>query len=296
MPDTLDETARDLMEIKDYFDSLVEEGRLNEDYTLNADYEEFEDGEEDDDIDNGWEDDEFTPEIGEDYWDEREQRFEYDIWLDDLSRHLNLLKIDCMPVTENPGEKVRQVIGYEFVNENLLRQAFTRRAFAVEYGLSGCNEELEFLGDTVLNTIVTRDMLRQLSSVNEEKTEAPFSVRFQEGGLTKIRSRFVSTVDCEWDWKIITDVVDKLICVQLEKPDEFLKASHYDIFNAWHQRRFGTMPEYEVYTFKDWCECTLRYRVPANEKGISQYQRVDVRRAAAGARPGKRQPGMRTVS
>ena len=41
------------------------------------------------------------------------------------------------------------------------------------------------------------------------------------------------------------------------------------------------MPEYEVYTFKDWCECTLRFRVPANEKGISQYQRVDVRRAAS---------------
>ena len=322
VPDTLDETARDLMEIKDYFDSLVEEGRLNEDYTLNADYEEFEDDEEDDDADDGWENVEFTPEMGEDYWDEKEQCFEYDIWLDDLSRHLNLLKIDCMPVTEDPVEIVRQVIGYEFVNENLLRQAFTRRAFAVEYGLSGCNEELEFLGDTVLNTIVTRDMLRQLSTVNEEKTEAPFSVRFQEGGLTKIRSRFVSkeflsaraaelgldklilygtgeeptessredmmealigavTVDCNWDWKIITDVVDKLICVQLEKSDEFLKASYYDIFNAWHQRRFGTMPEYEVYTYKDWCECTLRYRVPANEMGISQYQRVDVRWAAS---------------
>lgn len=192
----------------------------------------------------------------------------------------------------------------------------------VEYGLSGCNEELEFLGDTVLNTIVTRDMLRQLSTVNEERTEAPFSVRFQEGGLTKIRSRFVSkeflsaraaelgldklilygtgeeptessredvmealigavTVDYNWDWKIIADVVDKLICVQLEKPDEFLKAGYYDIFNAWHQRRFGTMPEYEVYTFKDWCECPLRFRVPVNEKGISQYQRVDVRRAAS---------------
>ena len=192
----------------------------------------------------------------------------------------------------------------------------------VEYGLSGCNEELEFLGDTVLNTIVTRDMLQQLSSIQEEKTEAPFMVRFQEGNLTKIRSRFVSkeflsaraaelgldklilygtgeeptessredvmealigavTVDYNWDWKIIADVVDKLICVQLEKPDEFLKASYYDIFNAWHQRRFGTTPEYEVFTFKDWCECTLRFRVPVNEKGISQYQRVDVRRAAS---------------
>ena len=320
IPDSLDETAQDLVDIKDYFDSLVENGRLNEDYTLNEDYDEEEEIEEENGDDR--EEEEFTPEMGEEYWDEKEQCFNYEFWLDDLSDHLNLLKIDCMPVTEAPVVAVREVIGYEFVNENLLRQAFTRRAFAVEYGLSGCNEELEFLGDTVLNTLVTRDMLRQLSSINEEKTEAPFSIRFQEGELTKIRSRFVSkeflsaraaelgldklilygtgeeptdssredmvealigavTIDCNWDWDVIAGVVDKLICVQLEKPDEFLKASYYDIFNAWHQRRFGTMPEYEVYTYKGWCECTLRYRVPANEKGISQYQRVDVRRAAS---------------
>ena len=316
VPDALDETAQDLMDIKDYYDSLVEEGRLNEDYTLNEDYKEYENNEEDD------EDDTFTPEMGEDYWDNKEQCFNYEFWEIDLSDHLNLLKIDCMQVTENPAEKVRQIIGYEFVNENLLRQAFTRRAFAVEHGLSGCNEELEFLGDTVLNTVVTRDMLRQLSSVNEEKTEAPFVVRYQEGGLTKIRSRFVSkeflahraeelgldqlilygtgeeptessredmmealigavTIDCDWEWDVITDVVDKLVCVQLERPDEFLKASYYDVFNAWHQRRFGVMPEYEVYAFKDWFECSLRYRVPANEKGISQFQRVYVKRAAS---------------
>lgn len=322
VPDALDETAQDLMDIKDYYDSLVADGRLNEDYTLNEDYEDYEDDKEGEDADDDGQDDVFTPEMGEDYWDAKEQSFDYDIWLDDLSNHLNLLKIDCMPVTENPVVKVRHVIGYEFVNENLLRQAFTRRAFAVEYGLSGSNEELEFLGDTVLNTMVTRDMLRQLASVNEEKTEAPFIVRFQEGGLTKIRSRFVSkeflsvralelgldtlilygagekpsdssredmmealigavTIDCDWDWDVITDVVDKLICVQLERPDEFLKASYYDVFNAWHQRHFGTMPEYEVYACKDWCECTLRYRVPANDKGINQYQRVDVRRAAS---------------
>ena len=350
VPDALDETAQDLVDIKDYFDSLVEDGRLNEDYTLNEDY--GDDGiddktDEDEEDTAAWEDEAFTPEMGEEYWDKGEQCFDYDIWLDDLSDHLNLLKIDSVPVTKNPVVTVREIIGYEFVNENLLRQAFTRRAFAVEYGLSGCNEELEFLGDTVLNTLVTRDMLRQLSEVNEEETEAPFVVSFQESGasdaghrngskngmnrqgialhegaLTKVRSRFVSkeylaqravelgldklilygtgeeptessredmmealigavTVDCNWDWDVMIGVVDKLVCVQLEKPDEFLKASYYDIFNAWHQRRFGTMPEYEVYACKDWCECTLRYRVPANDKGISQYQRVDVTRAVS---------------
>ncbi len=323
IPDSLDETAQDLVDIKDYFDSLVENGRLNDDYTLNEDYDEdaIDDETDEDEEDSAdWENNTFTPEMGEEYWDKEEQCFDYDIWLDDLSEHLNLLKIDCMPVTEDPVVAVREVIGYEFVNENLLRQAFTRRAFAVEYGLSGCNEELEFLGDSVLNTLVTRDMLRQLSSINEEKTEAPFSIRFQEGELTKIRSRFVSkeflsaraaelgldklilygtgeeptdssredmvealigavTIDCNWDWDVIAGVVDKLICVQLEKPDEYLKASYYDIFNAWHQRHFGVMPEYEVHGYKDRYDCTLRYRVPANDKEIHQYQRVDVFRA-----------------
>ena len=41
-----------LQDIKDYMDGLVEEGRLNEDYTLNMDYEESEE--------------DFTPEKGED--------------------------------------------------------------------------------------------------------------------------------------------------------------------------------------------------------------------------------------
>ena len=54
-PETLDEDAAELLEIKDYYDSLVEEGLLNEDYTLNEDY--FEDVDEDAD--------EWEPEKGE---------------------------------------------------------------------------------------------------------------------------------------------------------------------------------------------------------------------------------------
>ena len=100
-------------------------------------------------------------------------------WDEELTDHMNLLKIDAESYTKDPAMFVRDTIGYEFINENLLRQAFTRRAFAVEYGLPGCNEELEFLGDTVLNTVVTRDMLRQLAWVDEYRTEAPFTVRLR---------------------------------------------------------------------------------------------------------------------
>ena len=229
---------------------------------------------------------------------------------------MNLLKIEAESYAKNPAMFVRDAIGYEFVNENLLRQAFTRRAFAVEYGLPGCNEELEFLGDTVLNTVVTRDIVRQLAWVDEYRSDAPFTVRLQEGGLSKIRTAYVNkellarraaelgldklilygtgeeptegsredmleallgavAIDSNWDWDLLGAVVDRLVCVQVEKPDYFLKESFYDIFNVWHQRRFGTMPEYEMHGINKF-HCTLRFQVPANDKGIREAQRIDV--------------------
>ena len=316
LPESLDERAQELMDIKDYFDSLVESGRLYEDYTLNPDYEEDAVDDETEEDEDGWADGEFIPKIGEDYWDEEEQRFDVEWWEDELTDHMNLLKIDAESYTKDPAMFVRDTIGYEFINENLLRQAFTRRAFAVEYGLPGCNEELEFLGDTVLNTVVTRDMLRQLAWVDEYRTKAPFTVRLQEGGLTKIRSAYVNkeflagrvaelgldklilygtgeeptessredvleallgaaAIDSNWDWDVLGAVVDRLVCVQVEKPDYFLKESFYDIFNAWHQRRFGVMPDYEMQGISQF-HCALRFRVPANDKGIREAQRIDV--------------------
>ena len=316
LPESLDERAQELMYIKDYFDSLVESGRLYEDYTLNPDYEEDAVDDETEEDEDGWADGEFIPKIGEDYWDEEEQRFDVEWWEDELTDHMNLLKIDAESYTKDPAMFVRDTIGYEFINENLLRQAFTRRAFAVEYGLPGCNEELEFLGDTVLNTVVTRDMLRQLAWVDEYRTKAPFTVRLQEGGLTKIRSAYVNkeflagrvaelgldklilygtgeeptessredvleallgaaAIDSNWDWDVLGAVVDRLVCVQVEKPDYFLKESFYDIFNAWHQRRFGVMPDYEMQGISQF-HCALRFRVPANDKGIREAQRIDV--------------------
>ena len=45
-------------------------------------------------------------------------------------------------VDDDPVSDISNTIGYRFVNENLLRQAFTRRTYQTEYKLSGCSEEL----------------------------------------------------------------------------------------------------------------------------------------------------------
>ena len=319
---TLDEEAKELLEIRGYMDSLVEEGRLNEDYSLNEDYisdfNDISDNEEDDEVGESEEEEDgrFEPEKGIDYW---EEGFDLESWEYAFEDHMNLIKI---PVSSHdPVTAIRDVIGYEFINENLMRQAFTRRAFGLEYGV-GDSEELEFLGDSILNMVVTREMVRQFSVVSTIKPQAPFRSRYTEGEMTKIRSRFVSkehlaaraaeldldkyilygtgetksdsaaedmmeallgavAVDCGWDWHVLEAVADRLVCIQITAPDEYLKTSFYDLFNAWHQRHFGLMPEYEVYGGErtgKWHPfyCSIRFSVPENDKGVRTSQRIDV--------------------
>ena len=51
-------------------------------------------------------------------------------------------------------------------------------------------------------------------------------------------------VDCGWDWSVLEDVADRLLCLQLDHADDLLSASYYEQLNAWHQKHFGCMPEY----------------------------------------------------
>ena len=302
----LDEEGQELLDIKEYMDSLVECGRLNPDYSLNEEYED--------------EDGEFTPELGADYWDDG---FDVVCWEEDLIHHVNLLKIEaCEPETD-PVSFVRQVTGYSFINENTLRQAFTRRAFGIEYGL-GDSEELEFYGDSILNTVVSHELYRRFSDPETLLVEAPFQSLYPAGDLTTMRTKFVSrdrlaaraaalgldryilygsgeeasdsaredmmealigavAADSGWDWSLLADVVDRLILLQLEKPDELVKKSAYEQLNSWHQKHFGFMPEYTVDRNRrapgeECYDCTLRYCVPENDKGIRPSQRIDADR------------------
>ena len=85
-------------------------------------------------------------------------------------------------------------------------------------------------------------------------------------------------IDSGWDWAALEGVVDRLICLQLTHPDEFLKKTYYEIFNTWHQKHFGQLPAYETDKLRDgWFGCTLRYSVPENEQGIRTAQLIDVK-------------------
>ena len=58
-------------------------------------------------------------------------------------------------------------IGYTFEDKMLLEEALCHSSFAKEYGLSYNNERLEFLGDSVLEFIVTRTLFRNYPDANE---------------------------------------------------------------------------------------------------------------------------------
>ncbi len=76
-------------------------------------------------------------------------------------------------------EKLKLKINYNFKNKALLREALTHRTYAVENSLCYDNQRLEFLGDAVLEIILS-DYLFQLYPVAKE------------GELTKMRSAMVN--------------------------------------------------------------------------------------------------------
>jgi ribonuclease-3 len=69
-------------------------------------------------------------------------------------------------------------IGYSFKDKELLRKAFTHSSYSNEKNVSS-NERLEFLGDSVLNFVITDIIYRQYPDKSE-------------GELTRIRASYVS--------------------------------------------------------------------------------------------------------
>ena len=74
---------------------------------------------------------------------------------------------------------VVQTLGYEFKNVNLITEALTHRSYSHEKQLDYNNERLEFLGDTVLDLIISQLLVEDFPSADE-------------GTLSALRSQFVS--------------------------------------------------------------------------------------------------------
>ena len=78
--------------------------------------------------------------------------------------------------------KIEKKLGIVFKNKDILKQAFSHRSFVVEKGLSSLssNERLEFLGDAVLEIVVSDNLYKEYKNA-------------EEGILTQWRSVIVNT-------------------------------------------------------------------------------------------------------
>ncbi|OGI63791.1 ribonuclease III [Candidatus Nomurabacteria bacterium RIFCSPLOWO2_01_FULL_41_21] len=110
-----------------------------------------------------------------------------------------------------------------FKDKNLLKQAFIHRSFINENGNTGLshNERLEFLGDAVLELIVTDFLYKKYPTHNE-------------GELTALRSALVNAV-------IIAEVADKI------GMNEFLLLSKGEAKDTGKARQYILANTYEAY-------------------------------------------------
>ncbi len=78
-------------------------------------------------------------------------------------------------------EPLCKKIGYSFKNPHLLRQACTHKSYVNEQSIEGelDNERLEFLGDAVLDLVISDLLMARFPGLSE-------------GGLTKLRANLVS--------------------------------------------------------------------------------------------------------
>jgi ribonuclease III len=83
-------------------------------------------------------------------------------------------------MTENPCHLLEDLIGYRFRNPQLLLEALTHSSYARETpGPCQDNEQLEFLGDAVLNFVVSVALINAFPD-------------WEEGQLTRARARLVA--------------------------------------------------------------------------------------------------------
>lgn len=79
-----------------------------------------------------------------------------------------------------PPDNLEEALGHRFANRALMEQALTHSSFARESTeLTADNEQLEFLGDAVLQLVASQELYQRFPS-------------YQEGDLSKLRAHLVN--------------------------------------------------------------------------------------------------------
>jgi ribonuclease III len=157
--------------------------------------------------------------------------------------------------------KFEEKIGIKFGDKNILKQAFTHRSFLNEHKApkGKHNERLEFLGDAVLELVITHYLFDKYP----EKTE---------GDLTSIRSALVNATTCAEVAKEI-DVNDYLLLSKGEAKDTG-RARQYILANAL-EAIIGAI--YIDSGYENTRDFILKYVTPKTEKIVEEELWVDAK-------------------
>ncbi len=120
---------------------------------------------------------------------------------------------------ENDFSEFEKIIGVDFKDKTTLRQSFTHRSYLNENrGIKGGhNERLEFLGDAVLELVITHYLFDKYPEKNE-------------GDLTSIRSALVNAQTCA---QVATDIrVNDFLLLSRGEAKDTGRARQYILANA----------------------------------------------------------------
>lgn len=110
-----------------------------------------------------------------------------------------------MPKNKENVENLKKMLGLQWLNESLLRQALTHSSFTYESRQNGIknNQRLEFLGDAVLELVVSDYLYRSKPD-------------WDEGELTKLRASIV----CEPSLARVATALGLGLCLNMGKGEE----------------------------------------------------------------------------
>ncbi len=162
---------------------------------------------------------------------------------------------------EKNFDEFEKIIGIKFNEQDILKQAFTHRSFLNEHKNSkrGHNERLEFLGDAVLELVITDYLFNKYPDKNE-------------GDLTSIRSALVNAQTCA--------KVSKKINV-----NDFLLLSHGEAKDVGRARQYILADALEaiigaIYIdlgYEKVKDFILKYIAPMTEKIIKEKLWIDAK-------------------
>jgi len=175
-------------------------------------------------------------------------------------------------------EKLKYKIDYDFNNKALLREALTHRSFAVENNLPYDNQRLEFLGDAVLQILLTEFLFLRYTEEDEGSMTKMRSAMVQQEALAKVARKlelgkfifagkgelesggddrdstlsdlfeaFVGAYYLDAGFAKVRDFINALMSSEFPEPDKLLAGLNpKGTLQEYTQKKWGITPEYEI--------------------------------------------------